>query len=210
MIEICGAWTPPAASLFSHIRVPAGWLRTVGRWLFHSPLAGLLLIPILLPPFLTPPRSELCSKKGRKGEEKPYLTWTFPELGRYLKLYLSQDHLPPSLRTSTTVSVVGHFISASCSPVVSSLASGSMVVRVPARVTLDRLPLMAHMQGRTRVTISQKIFENTANFQCTDLLAPVSEQLASPLLPFAFTDTPDLERHSVCRGHLSNSPVFLV
>lgn len=43
-----------------------------------------------------------------------------------------------------------------------------MMVCLPVRVTLNRHPLMAHMQGHTDVTTSQNILENTGNLQCSD------------------------------------------
>lgn len=72
--------TQVSASLFSHSRASAGWLQTVGEWLFHSSLAGLLLNPILLPPFVTLPGSELGGVGGggrEKGEEKALLNMNF-------------------------------------------------------------------------------------------------------------------------------------
>lgn len=72
--------TQVSASLFSHSRASAGWLQTVGEWLFHSSLAGLLLNPILLPPFVTLPGSELGGVGGGGEGERGRKSFTQHEL----------------------------------------------------------------------------------------------------------------------------------
>lgn len=114
---------------------------------------------------------------------------------------------------STTFPIEGHCIFSGCSPVVSSLASGHMVVCLPVRVTLDRLPLMAHVQGHTHVTISQNILENTGNLRAVTSLCcsirAAGQATSSSLHSCGTSWTPDLGWHSVCRGTLVKLPSFL-